>query len=163
LGGASRRLRRLAALRAAMARLWRLSRSSERSLQIPRSSSSLLLFFSSSLLLFFSSSLLLFFSSSLLLFFSPSLLLFFSSSLLLFIAVVTGEDENQAAEDLRRLAARHPDIKANCFNVKFRDSRGRRGQKDTSKFGGLQKVTRKLVENMSTCSISVLLWLRCLF
>ena len=36
-----------------------------------------------------------------------------------------------AAEDLRRLTARHPDVKANCFNVKFRDSRGRRGQKDT--------------------------------
>ena len=25
----------------------------------------------------------------------------------------------QAAEDLRRLTARHPDVKANCFNVKF--------------------------------------------
>ena len=47
------------------------------------------------------------------------------------IAVVTGKDKNQAAEDLRRLTARHPDVKANCFNVKFRDSRGRRGQKDT--------------------------------
>ena len=47
------------------------------------------------------------------------------------IAVITGKDKNQAAEDLRRLTARHPDVKANCFNVKFRDSRGRRGQKDT--------------------------------
>ena len=34
------------------------------------------------------------------------------------IAVVTGKDKNQAAEDLRRLTARHPDVKANCFNVK---------------------------------------------
>ena len=42
----------------------------------------------------------------LLLFFSSSLLLFFSSSL-------------HAAGDLRRLAARQPDINANCVNVKF--------------------------------------------
>ena len=35
------------------------------------------------------------------------------------IAVVTGKDKNQAAEDLRRLTARHPGVKANCFNVKF--------------------------------------------
>jgi hypothetical protein len=47
------------------------------------------------------------------------------------IAAVTGKDKNHAAEDLRRLAARHPDINANCVNVKFRDSRGRHGQKDT--------------------------------
>ena len=33
------------------------------------------------------------------------------------IAVVTGKDKNQAAEDLRRLTARHPDVKANCFVV----------------------------------------------
>ena len=47
------------------------------------------------------------------------------------IAAITGKDKNQAAEDLRRLTARHPDAKANCFDVKFRDSRGRCGQKDT--------------------------------
>ncbi len=33
-----------------------------------------------------------------------------------------------AAEDLRRLAARHPDVKANCFDVKFRDYRAPSGQ-----------------------------------
>ena len=37
------------------------------------------------------------------------------------IAVVTGRDKNQAAEDLLRLATRHPDVKANCFNVKSAD------------------------------------------
>ena len=47
------------------------------------------------------------------------------------IAAVNVKDKNHAAEDLRRLAARHPDINANCVNVKFRDSRGRHGQKDT--------------------------------
>ena len=33
--------------------------------------------------------------------------------------------------DYRRLTARYPDVKANYFDVKFRDSRGRQGQKDT--------------------------------
>ncbi len=46
-------------------------------------------------------------------------------------ALIMGKDKNQAAEDFRRLTARDPDVKANCFDVKFRDSRGRRGQKDT--------------------------------
>ena len=47
------------------------------------------------------------------------------------IATINGKDKNQAAEDLRRIVARDPDVKANCFDIKFRDSRGRRGQKDT--------------------------------
>ena len=46
-------------------------------------------------------------------------------------ALITGKDKNQAAEDFRRITARYPDVKANCFDVKFRDSRGRRGQKET--------------------------------
>ena len=54
------------------------------------------------------------------------------------IFAVTGKDKNQAGEDFRRLAARYPDVKANCFNevalhpdvnsvgvhVEFPDSRG---------------------------------------
>ena len=47
------------------------------------------------------------------------------------VALIMGKDKNQASEDLRRLTTRYPDVKANCFDVKFRDSRGRRGQKDT--------------------------------
>ena len=46
-------------------------------------------------------------------------------------ALITGKDKNQAAEDFRRLTTRYPDVKAKCFDVKFRDSRGRRGQKET--------------------------------
>ena len=39
---------------------------------------------------------------------------------------------NQAAEQLRRLIERYPDVKANCFDVKFPDARGRKGQKGTA-------------------------------
>ena len=39
-------------------------------------------------------------------------------------ALITGKDKNQAAEDFRRLTTRYPDVKAKCFDVKFRDSRG---------------------------------------
>ena len=46
-------------------------------------------------------------------------------------ALITGKDKNQAAEDFRRLTTRCPDAKTKCFDVKFRDSRGRRGQKET--------------------------------
>jgi len=45
-------------------------------------------------------------------------------------ALITGKGKNQAAEDFRRRAARYPDVKANCIDVEFKDSRGRRGQKD---------------------------------
>ena len=31
------------------------------------------------------------------------------------------KDENQAAEGFRRLTTRYPDVKAKCFDVKFRD------------------------------------------
>ena len=46
-------------------------------------------------------------------------------------ALITGKGKNQAAEDFRRRAARYPDVKANCIDVEFKDSRGKRGQKDT--------------------------------
>ena len=46
-------------------------------------------------------------------------------------ALIANKDKNQAAEDFRRLTVRYPDVKANCFDVKFPDSRGRRGQKAT--------------------------------
>ena len=47
------------------------------------------------------------------------------------ISAVTGKDARHAAEQLRRLVAQYPDVDSHCVHVKFPDSRGRRGQKDT--------------------------------
>ena len=46
-------------------------------------------------------------------------------------ALIANKDKNQAAEDFRRLTVRYPDVKANCFDVHFRDSRGWQDQKET--------------------------------
>ena len=46
-------------------------------------------------------------------------------------AAVTGKSEDAAAQDFRRMCERHPDVNAFCTDVKFPDSRGRRGQKAT--------------------------------
>ena len=35
------------------------------------------------------------------------------------IATISGKDKNQAAEDLRRISAGHPEVKAICFDFKF--------------------------------------------
>ena len=48
------------------------------------------------------------------------------------ISAITRKSANEAAEQLRRLIERYPDVKANCFDVKFPDARGRRGQKATA-------------------------------
>ena len=48
------------------------------------------------------------------------------------ISAISGRSANQAAEQLRRLIERYPDVKANCFDVKFPDARGRKGQKGTA-------------------------------
>ena len=47
------------------------------------------------------------------------------------ISAITGKDGRHAAEQLRRLVAQYPDVDSNCVHVKFPDSRGRKGQKDT--------------------------------
>ena len=51
------------------------------------------------------------------------------------ISAVTGKDARHAAEQLRRLVAQYPDVDSHCVHVKFPDSRGRRGQKDTPASG----------------------------
>ena len=48
------------------------------------------------------------------------------------ITAITRKSANEAAEQLRRLIERYPDVKANCFDVKFPDARGRKGQKATA-------------------------------
>ena len=51
------------------------------------------------------------------------------------ISAVTGKDARHAAEQLRRLVAQYPDVDSHCVHVKFPDSRGRKGQKDTPASG----------------------------
>ncbi len=53
------------------------------------------------------------------------------------ISMFTAKDANQAAEQLRRLIAQYPDVKANCTYVKVPDARGRKGQKETPVAGNL--------------------------
>ena len=47
------------------------------------------------------------------------------------ISAITRKSANEAAEQLRRLFQRCPDVKASCFDVEFPDARGRRGQTAT--------------------------------
>ena len=46
-------------------------------------------------------------------------------------AVITGKNHDAAAQDFRRMSERYPDVSAKCTDVKFVDSRGRRGQRNT--------------------------------
>ena len=48
------------------------------------------------------------------------------------ISAISGRSANQAAEQLRRLIERYPDVKANCFDVKFPDACGRKWQNGTA-------------------------------
>ena len=47
------------------------------------------------------------------------------------VAAITGLNSSNAAVAFTRLKNEHPDVTARCSHVKFRDSRGRRGQKDS--------------------------------
>ena len=47
------------------------------------------------------------------------------------VAAITGLSSSNAAVAFTRLKNEHPDVTARCSHVKFRDSRGRRGQKDS--------------------------------
>ena len=44
-------------------------------------------------------------------------------------AVITDKNHDAAAQDFRRMSERYPDVSAKCTDVKFRDSRGRKGQR----------------------------------
>ena len=46
-------------------------------------------------------------------------------------AVITGKNHDAAAQDFRRISERYPDVSAKCTDVKFRDSRGRKGQRNS--------------------------------
>ena len=46
-------------------------------------------------------------------------------------AVITGKNHDAAAQDFRRMSERYPDVSSKCTDVKFQDSRGRRGQRNT--------------------------------
>ena len=46
-------------------------------------------------------------------------------------AAITGKSHDAAAQDFRRMSERYPDVSAKCTDVKFVDSRGRRGQRNT--------------------------------
>ena len=47
------------------------------------------------------------------------------------VSAITGQDSQNAAVQFRRLVAQYSDVDAHCTLVKFPDSRGRKGQKDT--------------------------------
>ena len=46
-------------------------------------------------------------------------------------AVITGKNHDAAAQDFRRVPEKYPDVSAKCTDVKFRDSRGRKGQRNS--------------------------------
>ena len=52
-------------------------------------------------------------------------------SVIAVVAAMTGRSSNNAAVTLARLTNEHPDVTANCSDVKFPNSRGRKGQKFT--------------------------------
>ena len=45
--------------------------------------------------------------------------------------LITGKDAKKAAQDVATVKERFPDVTQNLGHVKFPDSRGRKGQKDT--------------------------------
>ena len=60
------------------------------------------------------------------------------------------KDKSQAAEDFRRLATRYPDVKAKCFDVKFRDC---------EHFDSRNTLKRHLAPE--TLAKTSLTWIRC--
>ena len=47
------------------------------------------------------------------------------------ISLMSGKNQDAAAQDLRRMIDRYPDVSAGCTYVKFPDARGRKGQKES--------------------------------
>ena len=47
------------------------------------------------------------------------------------VASIAHKNQHDAGQDFRRVLEQYPDVGTNCSYVKFPDSRGRKGQKDT--------------------------------
>ena len=55
-------------------------------------------------------------------------------------AVITDKNHDAAAQDFRRMSERYPDVSAKCTDVKFCDSRGRKGQRKSPNEEVIQRM-----------------------
>ena len=63
------------------------------------------------------------------------------------ISAITRKSANEAAEQLRRLFQRCPDVKANCFDVKF----PKRKFEKTIKRGGRKEICVRISRSLDVC------------
>ena len=63
------------------------------------------------------------------------------------ISAMTRKSANEAAEQLRRLIERYPDVKANCFDVKFPKGKSEKRVKR----GGRREIGDRISRSLDVC------------
>ena len=63
------------------------------------------------------------------------------------ISAITRKSANEAAEQLRRLIERYPDVKANCFDVKFPKGK----YEKRVKRGGRREIGDRISRSLDVC------------